>query len=47
MNINELKAAYEWGKELIETLKDAGETIPVRTYERQLELADKIIKYNK
>lgn len=47
MNINELKAAYEWGKKLIEELKDAGRPIPETTYERQLELADQIINYNK
>ena len=43
MKINELKAAYKWGKELIEESKKEGREIPVRTYERQLELADQII----
>lgn len=45
--VEELKAAYEWGKETIRQMRDAGEKIPEFMYERLLEIADRIVEAEK
>lgn len=42
--IKKLEDAYEWGKDAIQEYKSNGIKVPAWIWERQLEIADRIIK---
>lgn len=41
--LDKARAAYEWGKEAIQSYKESGREVPASVYERQIELADIIM----
>ena len=44
MTMEELKAAYKWGKETIAEFHQRGEKVPNFVYERMMELAELMIE---
>ena len=43
MTIEELKAAYEFGKDAIKEYKERNEKVPEFIYDRMLELSDQLV----